>query len=457
VVLTIPLYCRDTFLHPACCARTAEPYGGGAPPLAAGAYLSFDSTGRLVEGATAGSWGGCELNIDAIKATTAEHWDRAGVAYLVHGFPDGCATDATRWASNHYHPNHKSAEGDVAAAHVRKTTEDDVRAGRVVDFGVLCRNQDELDAWATGAGHQGAVVAPLGFILKADGVSGRTLTDASWTGGTNADYSVNKRQLLKPRFSMASIAMFLACVRRLRAASRPGARLVIAKTDAADAYRRLRLQRQGVERHLYTSDGKLYGNVAVPFGEAPSAAAYSRGALAFGAYSFARVQARAARGGRRAPAASAVLGASAEGRRSRSLARATRGRTRLRRWPLHGDEKELRRSRASNRLPGLRDQTGPCSIRRCAKSAVGDVGDGACRGSARTCVKVETDTCCFVLFCCFVCSQTRDGCPFSEEHRSGQDERGERGQQLLSGVCLGGGRRAGGVSDLCTGLGHERR
>ncbi len=138
------------------------------------------------------------------------------------------------------------------------------------------------------------MVAPLGFILKADGVSGRTLTDASWTGGTDADYSVNKRQLLKPRFSMASIAMFLACVRRLRAASRPGARLVIAKTDAAEAYRRLRLQRQGVE--LYTSDGKLYGNVAVPFGEAPSAAAFSRGALAFGTYLFARVQARAARG-----------------------------------------------------------------------------------------------------------------------------------------------------------------
>ncbi len=62
---------------------------------------------------------------------------------------------------------------------------------------------------------------------------------------------------------------------------------------AAEAYRRLRLQRQGVERHLYVADGKLYGNVAVPFGEAPSAAAFSRGALAFGAYLFERVQERA--------------------------------------------------------------------------------------------------------------------------------------------------------------------
>jgi hypothetical protein len=84
------------------------------------------------------------------------------------------------------------------------------------------------------------VVAPLRFILKADGVSGRTLTDASWTEGDGADYSVNKRQHLKPRFSMASISMMLACVWRLRAASRPGARIVMAKTDAAEAYRRLR-------------------------------------------------------------------------------------------------------------------------------------------------------------------------------------------------------------------------
>jgi hypothetical protein len=51
------------------------------------------------------------------------------------------------------------------------------------------------------------------------------------------------------------------------------------------------LQRQGVERRLYAADGKLYGNVAVPFGEAPSAAAFSRGALAFGAYLFERAQA----------------------------------------------------------------------------------------------------------------------------------------------------------------------
>ena len=34
----------------------------------------------------------------------------------------------------------------MASAHVRKTTEGDVRAGRVVDFGVPCRNQAELDA-----------------------------------------------------------------------------------------------------------------------------------------------------------------------------------------------------------------------------------------------------------------------------------------------------------------------
>ncbi len=52
---------------------------------------------------------------------------RRGVAYLTHGFPDGCATDSVRWADNHYHPNHQSAEGDVATAHVRKTTADDVR------------------------------------------------------------------------------------------------------------------------------------------------------------------------------------------------------------------------------------------------------------------------------------------------------------------------------------------
>jgi hypothetical protein len=296
VALVIPLNCRDTFTRPPCCARTEEPYAGGAPPLGPGPRLSVDSAGRLAEGATSGAWRGCELNIAAIRATTTEHWDRAGVAYLEHGFPDGCATGAERWASNHYHPNHKSAEGEVAAVHVRKTTEDDVRAGRVVDFGVSCLSQADLDEWADGSGHRGAVVAPLGFILKADGVSGRTLTDASWTGGVDADYSVNRRQLLKPRFSMGSTAMMLACVRRLRAGSRPRAKIVMAKTDAAEAYRRLKLQRQGVERHLFTAGGRLYGNVAVPFGEAPSAAAYSRGALAFGAYLFARVQARAARG-----------------------------------------------------------------------------------------------------------------------------------------------------------------
>jgi hypothetical protein len=48
---------------------------------------------------------------------------------------------------------------------------------------VSCRSQGDLDAWAAATGRQGAVVAPLGFILKADGVSGRTLTDASWTEG----------------------------------------------------------------------------------------------------------------------------------------------------------------------------------------------------------------------------------------------------------------------------------
>ena len=63
--------------------------------------------------------------------------------------------------------------------------------------------------------------------------------------------------------------MMLACVRRLMAASRPGARIVQAKADAADANRRLKLLWQGGERHLNTADRKLYCNVAVPFGEAP--------------------------------------------------------------------------------------------------------------------------------------------------------------------------------------------
>ena len=58
-------------------------------------------------------------------------------------------------------------------ARVRKTTEDVVQAGRVVDSGVPCHSQAVLDAWAAGAGHRGAVVAPLGLVLnKADGVSG---------------------------------------------------------------------------------------------------------------------------------------------------------------------------------------------------------------------------------------------------------------------------------------------
>ncbi len=69
-----------------------------------------------------------------------------------------------------------------------------MRAGRVVDLGLSCRSQAELDAWAAGTGRQGAAVAPLGFILKADGVSGRTLTDASWTGGVDGDYSVNESE-----------------------------------------------------------------------------------------------------------------------------------------------------------------------------------------------------------------------------------------------------------------------
>jgi hypothetical protein len=68
--------------------------------------------------------------------------------------------------------------------------------------------------------------------------------------------------------------------------SRPAPRILLAKPDAAEAYRRLNLQRKGVERHLYTVDGNLYCNVAMPFGEAPSAAAFSRCALAFGAYLF---------------------------------------------------------------------------------------------------------------------------------------------------------------------------
>jgi hypothetical protein len=78
VALVIPLNCRDTFLRPPCCARTEEPYAGGAPPLGPGPRLSVDSTGRLAEGATTGAWRGCELNIAAIRATTTERWDRAG-------------------------------------------------------------------------------------------------------------------------------------------------------------------------------------------------------------------------------------------------------------------------------------------------------------------------------------------------------------------------------------------
>jgi hypothetical protein len=67
VALVIPLNCRDTFLRPPCCARTEEPYAGGAPPLGPGPRLSVDGAGRLVEGATTGAWRGCELNIAAIE------------------------------------------------------------------------------------------------------------------------------------------------------------------------------------------------------------------------------------------------------------------------------------------------------------------------------------------------------------------------------------------------------
>ncbi len=66
---------------------------------------------------------------------------------------------------------------------MRETTESDVRAGRVVDLGVSCRSQVELDAWAEAAGYRGAVVAPLGLIPKADGVLARTLKIACCTEG----------------------------------------------------------------------------------------------------------------------------------------------------------------------------------------------------------------------------------------------------------------------------------
>ena len=154
----------------------------------------------------------------------------------MHGFPDGCATDASTGTTT---TKPLVGGGDVATAHVRKTTEDDVRAGAW--WGLRGAVPQPGRARRVGgrrrASRSGSRAA--GFILKADGVSGRTLTDSSWTGGVDADYSeqeaqlLKQRQLLKPRFSLASIAMMLACVRRLRAASRPAARIVLVKADAA--------------------------------------------------------------------------------------------------------------------------------------------------------------------------------------------------------------------------------
>ena len=89
-MLTIPLHCRDTLMCPPCCSRTAESrtaYSGGAPPLTPGPCLSLDGAGRgsLSKARRWARGSACELNLDAIKATTAEHWERAGDAYLVHG------------------------------------------------------------------------------------------------------------------------------------------------------------------------------------------------------------------------------------------------------------------------------------------------------------------------------------------------------------------------------------
>jgi hypothetical protein len=67
----------------------------------------------------------------------------------------------------------------------------------------------------------------------------------------------NKRQVLRQAalvsLSMASIAMLLACVRRVAAGVEPSGREDRAGQDGRRRgveYRRLRLQRQGVERHL---------------------------------------------------------------------------------------------------------------------------------------------------------------------------------------------------------------
>lgn len=57
----------------------------------------------------------------------------------MHGFPDGCAALSAVPATTTTQTTSRLTEGDVATAHVRETTEDDVRAGRVVDFGVFAR------------------------------------------------------------------------------------------------------------------------------------------------------------------------------------------------------------------------------------------------------------------------------------------------------------------------------
>jgi hypothetical protein len=106
---------------------------------------------------------------------------------------------------------------------------------------VPCRKQGELDAWAADAGYRSTVVAPLGLILKADGVSWANADERVLDRKRRRRLLGKQEELLKPRFTMASVAMMLPCVRRLGAASRPGARIVMIRPSVI-RYREDQLQ-----------------------------------------------------------------------------------------------------------------------------------------------------------------------------------------------------------------------
>ena len=101
VVVTIPLYCRDTFLHPACCARTAEPHGdtrAGAP------FFQRDDGSALTRGEVESLVRTAAVMVGEPQDRLTMHSGRAGMTTLLAtaGFDAAYIKEYGFWSSEAY-------------------------------------------------------------------------------------------------------------------------------------------------------------------------------------------------------------------------------------------------------------------------------------------------------------------------------------------------------------------